>query len=292
MGRCHALGIALASFVVVVALSCGGYSGEPAASVTNDGPTPTVVRPPPVGVIAIGHSGLTGENSDPNRPGQDAIENSWATGTAPEIKSVYQRLTAVRPETEGHVANYAKGGALAADLTLQARLALNQVPTPALVMIQTIDNDIRCDGTDEARIDDFGTDVADALKVITDASPDSRVLVVGTWWQPAQLAAVLATEPAAKASFTGSGMCDLFNSAGDLVEESVATWTAVAEGYEAEQARVCASVPQCRDDDGAFATFILDIADLSSDWNHHSVRGHTRLAETIWPTVVTLLELP
>ena len=61
----------------------------------------------PVGVIAIGHSGMTGEGSDPTRPGQDARENSWATGTAPEVNSVYERLLAVRPETAGHVANLA-----------------------------------------------------------------------------------------------------------------------------------------------------------------------------------------
>ena len=38
----------------------------------------------PVGIIALGHSGMTGEGSDPTRPGQDARENSWATGTAPD----------------------------------------------------------------------------------------------------------------------------------------------------------------------------------------------------------------
>ena len=67
----------------------------------------------PVGVIAIGHSGLTGENSDPDRPGQPALENSWATGTNPEVNSIYLRLVEVQPETEGHVANTAVGGALA-----------------------------------------------------------------------------------------------------------------------------------------------------------------------------------
>ena len=47
----------------------------------------------------------------PNRPRQAALENSWATGTAPEVDSVYERLVAVRPETEGRVINAAFGGA-------------------------------------------------------------------------------------------------------------------------------------------------------------------------------------
>lgn len=66
----------------------------------------------PVGVIAVGHSGLTGEGSDPDRPGQDAMENSWATGDAPAVNSIYQRLVAARPATKGHVANMAVGGLL------------------------------------------------------------------------------------------------------------------------------------------------------------------------------------
>ena len=83
----------------------------------------------PVGVIAIGHSGLTGENSDPDRPFQRALENSWATGTNPEVNSVYLRLIEVRPETEGHVANTADGGAVAAKLASQASRAGHRADT-------------------------------------------------------------------------------------------------------------------------------------------------------------------
>jgi hypothetical protein len=86
---------------------------------------------------------LTGENSDPNRPGQDAQENAWATGTNPEVNSIYRRLIAVRPETEDHVANTAQGGAPASSLAGQAQAAFDTVPAPALVIIQTIDGDIR-----------------------------------------------------------------------------------------------------------------------------------------------------
>ena len=98
----------------------------------------------PVGVIAIGHSGLTGENSDPSRPFEPALENSWATGTNPEVNSVYLRLVEVHPETEGHVANTADGGAVALTLACQAGMAMGIVPTPELVIIQTIDYDLQC----------------------------------------------------------------------------------------------------------------------------------------------------
>ena len=50
----------------------------------------------------------------PTRTDEPNPKASWATGTLPTIDSVYLRLVAVRPETEGHVANTAKGGAGAA----------------------------------------------------------------------------------------------------------------------------------------------------------------------------------
>ena len=96
---------------LAVAESSGATTPDTTLPSTGDGP---------VGVIAIGHSGLTGENSDPDRPGQPALENSWATGTNPDVNSIYLRLVAARPETEGHVANTAEGGAPASRLADQA----------------------------------------------------------------------------------------------------------------------------------------------------------------------------
>ena len=61
--------------------------------------------------------------------------------------------------------------------------ALNP-PTPALAIISTIDNDIRCDGTDPGNIGRFGMNVEEALEVITTASPDTRILVVGQLGRP------------------------------------------------------------------------------------------------------------
>ncbi len=228
--------------------------------------------------------------SDPSHPGAEAPENSWATGTAPEVNSVYQRLVEVRPETEGHVANRAVNGAKAATLASQAVDALSAVPAPELVLIQTIDNDIRCDGTDQAHLEDFGASVADALNVIVDASPDSRILLVSIVGRPATYAAAVATKPAVAASMGGTGMCDFFDPAGNLNQEHLVTLTGIVESYEAEQERVCALVPQCSGDDGALASLVDDISDLvPGDWNHLTAHGHARVAETMWPTVAQLL---
>lgn len=96
-----------------------------------------------MGIVAIGHSGIAGTNSDPGRPFEDVPANSWATGSNP-----------------------ARGGAEAAALRSQAEAALERVPAPRLLVIQTADNDVRCDGSDEEHVLRFGEHLADALRVV------------------------------------------------------------------------------------------------------------------------------
>ena len=236
---------------------------------------------------------MTGEGSDPNRPGQDALENSWATGTSPQVNSIYRRLVAVRPETDGHVANTAEGGASASTLFAQAQRALETVPTPALVVVQTIDNDIRCDGTDGTHVPEFGVALRDALEVVTTASPDARILVVGQLGRPSPsfVKKLVAEDPTVKAGLTGSGMCAFFGPDGALNKKGFATGTSIIEDYETEQARVCAMVPNCRTDDGARAAYVDRLENFSSDWNHLNVRGQAEIAEITWPAATALLEL-
>lgn len=248
-----------------------------------------VTDPGPVGVIAIGHSGLTAENSDPVRPWQPALENSWATGTNPEVRSIYQRLVEIWPETEGHVANTAQGGAPALTLASQAGMALRRVPAPALVIVQSLDGDIRCDGTDAAHVPEFGMQVAAALELITEASPRSRILVLSQLGDPAAEAQALADDPAAVEALKGEGMCDFFDRDGTYRPDRVAALTAIIEAYEAEQARVCAGFPQCRDDRGEPADVTFDRSRLTDDGNHLNVAGQAHLAELRWPAVAELL---
>jgi len=283
---------------MAVALIVGGCGGgntadQAAAGAATSSTAPAADTAKPVGVIAIGHSGLTGENSDPKNPGQVALENSWATGTSPQVNSIYRRLVAARPETAGHVANTAEGGAPASTLATQAQRALKTVPAPALVVVQTIDGDIRCDGTDHTHVAEFGAALADALQVVTTASPDSRILAVGQLGRPSPsfVRKLVAEDPALKAELTGTGMCDFFGPNGELNDEAFDTLTSIIEDYETEQARVCAMVPNCRTDDGARAAYIDRLKNFSSDWNHLNVRGQAEVAEIAWPAAAPLLEL-
>src|SRR5215207_3805234 len=284
--------------VVFLLVACGGGVSAQVPTTVSDTQLPTTNTSTaigvqhPVGIIAIGHSGMTGEGSDPTRPGQDAKENSWVTGTAAEVNSVYQRLIVVRPETASHVANLARGGAPVTALVSQAQAAFESVPNPELVVIQTIDGDIQCDGSDPQNVKAFGVALAEVLQVIMETSPDSQILVVSQQGRPAMDAAVMAKDPSVWNKFVGSGICDLFDSDGSLNQEHIATLTGIIESYEAEQSRVCATVPQCSTDEGVFSGMAYELADwVAGDWNHLNVRGQARRAEVIWPIVADLLGL-
>jgi hypothetical protein len=284
--------------LMALALIVGGCSGgnttdQPAAGAATSSTASAADTAKPVGVIAIGHSGLTGENSDPNFPGQVALENSWATGTSPQVNSIYRRLVAVRPETDGHVASTARGGAPASTLAAQAQRALESVPAPALVVVQTIDSDIRCDGTDRTHVAEFGVALADALEVVTTASPDSQILVVGQLGRPSAsfVKKLVAKDPTVKAELTGTGICDFYGPDGALNKKAFDTLTSIIDDYETEQSRVCATVPHCRTDEGARAAYVDHLENFSSDWNHLNVRGQAEAAQITWPAAAALLEL-
>ena len=78
----------------------------------------------------------------------------------------------------------AYGGADADVLPMMASAAVKILPRPALAIIQTFDNDIRCDGTDAAHVPEVGASIAKALEIITAASPDVKILVVGQLGRP------------------------------------------------------------------------------------------------------------
>jgi hypothetical protein len=128
------------------------------------------------GIIALGHSALTGENSDPQRPGVVAPQNSWATGTNPAVDSIYQRFAAVDPASRGHAVTAAFGGATAATLVGQATKALGVVPNPRLVIIEIIGTDIRCDGSNSSNYPVFGRQLKAALDLLVQLGANTSIV--------------------------------------------------------------------------------------------------------------------
>ena len=287
--------------LLVVLAGCGGAAptNAPPAAI---GPTATAAALPteaatpipaatadvdhPVGVIAMGHSGLTGEGTaGPLVENKDA---SWATGTLPTINSVYLRMVEVVPATEGHVANTASGGASSSILQRQTEAALAIVPVPALAIIQTVDQDIQCSGSNVASV---GQRVAAVLELINQRSPNTKILVVGQLGRPSVefVKTLVAMFPAAKAELTGSDPCAFFTPDGKLNEAGFESLSNVIDRYEAETARVCAAAKNCITDGGVRKAWIDKLELFSADHNHLNARGQAAEAELIWPVVKELL---
>jgi hypothetical protein len=246
----------------------------------------------PVGVVAIGHSGMTGFRSDPAAPEENAFANSWATGTNPAVDSVYARLVRAAPETADHVANLARNGAQADLLPYMANDALRLVPAPRLALVQIMDNDIRCDGTDPAHLPEFRASVREAVQVLVKASPHVTVLLVTGAGRPARYAAAIASLPTTPSELVGPGPCTMFSANKVVDRAQVARLTRLMEAYEGELAKACAGIPQCRTDAGASTTVQDSLDGLGSDLGHQSVLGHARTAAAVWPEVAKALGLP
>jgi hypothetical protein len=143
--------------IALVLLAACSSAGGPAPGNGAEGSTstPAASRLPPVkpyagypdALVVLGHSGSTGESSDPSRPGDEVRENSWATGTNPDVNSLYRRILAVDPQIKDHEIALSKGGATVDDLVNQAQQAVDQQLSRPLVVIQIMDNDIVCPAT-------------------------------------------------------------------------------------------------------------------------------------------------
>lgn len=246
----------------------------------------------PHSIVVLGHSGATGQSSDLTHPGADVPKNSWATGTNPQVNSVYLRILAHTGAVRGHAVNLAKDGATVQDLMSQARQALALKPLPDMFLIQTIDNDIRCDGTDPLNYAPFAAALTSTLRLITTHDPRARILLVTQPGDVANNAAVTATNRAWVIGWQGDGPCAAFDSAGNLVPAHIAGLQDITDHYFAAQAASCRQFPQCKDDGGAWQRMIVTAADFSDDGNHSSVAGMAKRAQVTWAALHAVGLLP
>ncbi len=234
----------------------------------------------PVAMAALGHSGLTGYQSG-GADWSDEPANSWGTGTNPAVDSVYLRLLAVNPAIEGNVRNVAVDGSDVNDLPFQAGRIADMDPKPGLILIQSIDNDMQCDGTDDANLPVYRDKLAGVLDTLTSIAPDADILFVS---QPVDAQhysdTVMAVDPA---HLAGTGPCDVVDTTSlQLVPTRVAGLQALVDEYFDAIVQVCAKYPRCRTDEGAMQEMALDPEDLTSDRNHFSVTGQAKMAAIAW----------
>jgi hypothetical protein len=235
----------------------------------------------PVGVAVIGHSGATGYNSDPDQPGVDVQANSWATGTNSDVNSIYLRMLATNPSLEGHAINLAIDGSDVTSLTAQATQLVGRTPKPQLVLVQTIDNDQKCDGTDAANYAPYRTKLTQVLDTLAQGLPDARIFILSQWADVKTYdRVVFALKPS---HLAGDGPCDTVNPQTMKIDPAKEAYLqGMIDDYWGIVTDVCALHPTCRTDGGALQHFDLKPEDLSSDYDHLSVAGHAKLAAMVW----------
>lgn len=233
-------------------------------------------------IAVLGHSGATGTQSDPRDPARDARENSWATGENPEVESIYLRLLADHPALKGHNYNAAANGTAVDSLVPQLESVLATAdPLPDVVLIQSIDNDMSCDGTDGQNYRPYAAALDAALTRIEKAIPDVEVFFVSQWASAARYAAWAATHEDRVRSNSTPGPCQLF-AHGRLRPAGVRSTQRIFDGYWAQVVRVCAAHPGCFTDGGAEQAMVPTDADFGPDLNHLSIAGQHQFAELAW----------
>jgi hypothetical protein len=235
-------------------------------------------------IAVIGHSGATGTLSDPNDPRRDATENSWATGDNPEVRSVYLRLLETHPALEGHHYNQAVNGTGVGDLDDQVDALMGEVQVvPDLVLVQSIDNDMRCDGTDRANYRPFARTLDRVLAHIARVMPDARVFFVSQWASVRVWTEWAKDVSAHVTANSGTGPCDVFDATGRPRPAGIRSMQAITDAYWRQVERVCARHQGCSTDGLAQSReFVPEDADLAFDWNHLSIRGHAKYAAIAW----------
>jgi hypothetical protein len=266
---------ASAALAGIAALVVSVLAGAPAFSA----PTAPEYTGYPNSIAVLGHSGATGENSDPNRPGVEVRANSWATGTNPKVHSVYLRILAHNPKIRGHKTNYAQAGANVQALAAQADRLLQSNPKPELILIQTIDADLTCP-LDRHALTAYRAKLTVTLEKLGRGAPDSREFVASQFGNPRTDAKILTRKE--RASQGGTGPCDFMTPRGRVGPKKLVRLEQAIRAYEAAVKTACGTVRQCTYGGDALARTINKRAYYSNDLNHFSIRGHARVAAVVW----------
>lgn len=235
-------------------------------------------------IAVIGHSGATG--ADSNGDGRDVPANSWATGDNPDVDSIYNRLLASHPAIAGHNYNNAVSGSDVSSLMGQAEALfdpkLNQGPAPDIVLIQSIDNDLRCDGTDEDNYDPFEGSIDEVLAYLFEANPAVHVFFVDQWGSVAHYDDMAAKDPGIVRYLSGSGVCDTFSLHGKRNPKAEAYLQNLVDSYFARIVQACSKYAGCATDEGANQAMTLERSDITDDYNHLTVQGQAKMAALEW----------
>jgi hypothetical protein len=245
----------------------------------------------PNSIVVLGTSAATGTASDPAHPYRQAPANSWATGTNPAVQSVYSRILAANPAIKGHDVNLSRDEATVKDLATQARKAVALRPKPGLVLVE-MEGDIECDGKNDSRVAQFGTDLGAALGTLTKGLPNAQIFVVSAWGSfPSYVKYLDGLSTGERLKHAGKSLCQLVESpSARVVPSHVAYVKKYVDAYDKQLASVCAQSPRCHYDGGAAQAMATTAADISVDQNHLTIQGQAKLAAIEWAALAAFVK--
>ncbi|HLL65363.1 MAG TPA: GDSL-type esterase/lipase family protein [Micromonosporaceae bacterium] len=214
--------------------------------------------------------------------GGDCVEASWATGTAADLDSHWQRLGG---GSEGN-ANVAVSGARVAGLDRQVQAALRVRPGYVTVLIGAND---AC-APDEAAmtsVEAFTTAFGAAIDALAQGLPEARILVLSVP-DLARLWEVGRDRPDVRRTWESYGVCQ--SMLADPADRGAAAQArrdrvrARVQAYNAAMAAACTRhTERCRHDGNAVFDYRFDLADVSTvDYWHPSRQGQATLARVAW----------
>jgi hypothetical protein len=248
-------------------------------------PLPTRTTPYvgyPDSIAVIGHTTTAGFRSDPAQIGVTITANSWATGTNPQVNSVYRRILARHPAIQGHNINLSDINAVMGGARSQAVQAVGLKPPPDLVVMEVLDYDFDCPAFAD-KFAEVKSEVVSALQALRRYAPHTRVLVVGQFGSPTtQLQALTPAERAELGRVNEDFSCVILDPQGRTQTTHLSEFEAAIHGYEAAVKAACSQFPMCRYDNGAFGRVVEQPGDMGPDFSHLTVQGQAKAAAVAW----------
>ena len=152
---------------------------------------------------------------------EDTKSNTWASGTNPAVRSVYQRILEGHPQIAGNVTNAAEPGAPIARIEQQA-ISVASAHHPDLLLVQALDGDLVCPAT-QTDVRSYGQAVASLrLESVGETLPTTRVFIVTQYGSPRTYAESLTpAQRSALGADMGTGPCAFLDAEGRLVPKEV-----------------------------------------------------------------------
>jgi lysophospholipase L1-like esterase len=238
----------------------------------------------PNSIASTGDSMTRAFNTGPI-PFTDATWNSWSTGTATSVNSLYLRILAQNPQIAGKNYNDAKTGAKMADLNGQALTAISQKVEYVAILMGA--NDV-CASSESAMtpVQTFHDQFVQAMNTLTSIMNPPRVYVVSIpdiyhLWE------LFRKDQSAHTAWAAIGLCQsMLANPTSTAQSDVDRRARVRQrniDLNAQLQQVCGQYPQCHFDGNAVFDAKVVKRDVSTrDYFHPSLAGQAKLATVAW----------